>query len=192
MPDKNSRSIYTLAPLGYFDPVAFTSLDKEEQKVCSFVLTLALVYNDFCDLLWVFDLHLKNPPDSKAPVISTERGHYVGMQLHAMRLIYSLFRETMYLIKGREEVVSSKMFQSVVQSLGKEDKKYWAALVAAALGQTSEAAEFNKFLEAIRTKLTFHYVVLDPLMDGFKQHFFDQDGHKVENMFETYIKYRYK
>jgi len=105
------------------------------------------------------------------------------MQLHAMRLIYSLFRETMYLIKGREEVVSSKMFQSIIQSLSPEDKKYWAALVESAMDINNTATEFNRFLGIIRNKLTFHYVDMEPLIDGYKQHFMGQDNHKLQDAF---------
>lgn len=183
MSDEQHKSIYTLAKLQHFDPVVFLSSDKEEQKVCDFILSLALIYNDFCDLLFIFDLHLKNPPSADCPKISTERGHYVGMQLHIMRLTYSLFRETIYLINGRKDILDSDLFKQVFQSLNKTDKEYWTALVDTALERTSDTTEFNRFLEAIRSKLTFHYRDLEPLREGYKRHFFDADKKKLQDAF---------
>jgi len=177
------KSIYTLAKLQYFNPAVFISDDKEEQKVCDFILALAFIYNDFCDLLFIFDLHLKYPPELDCPKISTERGRYTGMQLHIMRLIYSLFRETMRLIRGRKELITSNMFQEVFRSLSKENKAYWTALVTAALEEGNGTTDFNKFLEAIRSKLTFHYGDLAPLGEGYKRHFFDENGNKTQDAF---------
>lgn len=177
------KSIYTLAKLQHFDPAAFVSEDKDTQKLCDFILTLALIYNDFCDLLFIFDLHLKNPPAPDYPKVSTERGHYIGMQLHIMRLIYSLFRETIHLIRGRKEIVDSPAFQEVYRSLSKEDKACWSALVTAANEETGEATEFNRFLEAIRSKLTFHYRDISHISSGYQRHFFKDDGKKIQDAF---------
>ena len=177
------RSLYTLARLQYFDPSAFVSPDKETQKLCDFILALALIYNDFCDLLFIYDLHLKNPPAHDSPKVSTERGHYIGMQLHIMRLIYSLFRETLYLIKGRKEIVDSTAFQEIYRSLSKEDKACWSALVTAANKTAGEATEFNIFLETIRSKVTFHYVDISHISNGYRRHFYGEDGQKRQDAF---------
>ena len=144
MSDKHSQSIYTLARLEHFDPRVFISSEKDEQKVCSFVLTLSLIYNDFSDLLWASGLTLENPPEIK---ISTERGHYMGIQMHILRLIYGHFKETMHLIAHHKEVVSSPMFQKVIQSLSKEEKKCWTALVDVSLGINMEANDLIGFWE---------------------------------------------
>jgi hypothetical protein len=180
MPDKNPQSVYTLAPLEYFDPRVFISSDKDEQKVCNFVLALALIYNDYHDLLWASGLHLENPPVAK---LSGERGHYMGLHFHILRLIYANFRETMYLISGHQDVLSNSMFQRVVQSLNKEEKKYWTALVDVSLGRNTETTDFNKFLGLIRNKLTFHYSAIEPLMSGFRQYFLDDKNQKVNDAF---------
>lgn len=177
------NSIYALAPLESFDPAVFVSADKNEQKVCDFVLALALIYNDFCDLLFAFDFHLKNPPPEDCPRISTERGHYIGMQLHMMRLTYSLFYETMYLIAGRGEIIRSDMFVKLYLSLSKEDKAYWDALVQASLDESGEKTEFNGFLRTIRSKITFHYRDFTHLSEGYRRHFFDKDGNKTQDAF---------
>lgn len=177
------KSIYTLAKLQHFDPAAFVSEDKDTQKLCDFILTLALIYNDFCDLLFIFDLHLKNPPVPDYPKVSTERGHYTGMQLHIMRLIYSLFRETLYLIRGRKEIVDSSSFQEIYRSLSKEDKACWSALVAAANEETGGATEFNRFLETIRSKVTFHYVDISHISNGYRRHFYGDSGQKLQDAF---------
>lgn len=146
-------------------------------------ITLALIYNDFCDLLFLFDLHLKNPPKPYTPKISTERGHYIGMQLHILRLIYSLFRETLYLIRGRKEIIDSTTFQEIYRSLRKEDKACWAALVSAANEETGDATDFNRFLEAIRSKLTFHYRDLSNLSTGYRLHFYNDKNQKIQDAF---------
>jgi hypothetical protein len=40
----------TLARLQTFDPNAFIANDKQEQKVCDFILALALIFNDLKDM----------------------------------------------------------------------------------------------------------------------------------------------
>lgn len=144
------------------------------------MLALALIYNDYHDLLWASGLHLENPPVAK---LSGERGHYMGLQFHILRLIYANFKETMYLISAHKEVLSHSMFQQVIQSLSKEEKKYWIALVDVSLGVNTEATEFNKFLGIIRNKLTFHYSAIEPLMSGFRQCFLDNKNQKTKDAF---------
>ncbi len=77
-----------LAALEYFDPKAFESADSKEQAVCDLVLMLALVYNNFKDLLWAFsNLSSCRQPDPFK--ITPYNGQYSGMSLHITRLLYS-------------------------------------------------------------------------------------------------------
>lgn len=179
---KNKAFSYKLPNLSSFDPAVFVSSNKKEQKVCDFVLTLALLYNDFSDLLRVFDLHLNNPPPGKSHICS-EWGHYNGLRLHILRSIYAHLRETLYLIRGRKEILSHPIFQETISAMSQSDKKCWMELVDAALNQNFDSKDFNVFLEMIRSKMAFHYVDIHPLMDGYKSHFIDKKGGRIQDAF---------
>lgn len=97
-----------LAHLDCFDPKAFQSDDAGEQEVCDFVLMLAVVYNDFKDLLWAID-HLKkcDPSDGE---INPSNGELAGMRGHVTRQFHSLIFEFAKLLRTQELVLKHPLF----------------------------------------------------------------------------------
>ena len=178
MQKPEARSIYWLPLLESFDSSVFIAEDKQEQAVCGFVLMLALIYNDLRDIMFLLNLHLKDEP--KIPKnISTEAGHYAGLNLHGIRLIQMSIYETLYLIKGRQATIDHPLFQSTIQALGKKDKQCWSDLINAATNKPDqEINQFREFLDTIRDKITAHYVGIDQLVQGYKLNFFDRADQK--------------
>ncbi len=164
-----SEETAQLAPLQSFDPQAFVGDSDAPQEIRSFVLALALIYNDCKNGIFSNLLLAEAKPDSQFPV-SRSWGTYSGMKLHYVRLHCALIHELLKLIEANQAAINHPFFISVVRSLPSSVRVEWNSLVDASLSKAT-STPLTKSLLMIRNKVSFHY---DPreLYRGYREHFF--------------------
>src|SRR5262245_35065887 len=80
-----------------FNPAAFVEDGKVSQELCNFMLALALIYNDFKNLMYAgFKLRESKPTGTPEP--TAVWGTYSGMDTHIYRLLIGLLHELFELI----------------------------------------------------------------------------------------------
>lgn len=161
-----------LADLRSFNPDVFLSDNKEDQEVCNFVLSLAIIYNDLKNLIWVHH-HLTKARPRAEEILTRYLGEFSGFHLYAHRLIISLFHELLVLIKNKQKSINHKLFQRCVEQIPKTARDSWQDLVSFANGKNSENFSGNVY-KAIRDKVTFHYSDTDGMNLGFRLRFTDK------------------
>lgn len=154
-----------LADLEHVDASVFEGANKEEQAVCDFVLTLALVYNDLKDLLWANKHIQKQSPGVFE--LSPYVGQVHGMAAHCDRLLHGFFYELLVLIGKTSKQQAHPLFTSVVSRINREHRSRWRTLVEAASGKPS-TDPLVRFLLRARNDIAFHYYGTENLARGFK------------------------
>jgi len=173
-----------LAKLQYFTPKVFISDNKEEQEVCNFILMLALIYNDFKDLLWAyFYMEKCKPPTISQP--TSYIGQYGGINLHLTKLFHSLIFEFSKLIQENCVVFSHPLFIKTIQQIQKENKNNWNRLVSFAKGEeiNKNDKELYKISCLIRNNIGFHYYQPKFLYSGYIHFFSKKDNPTNQNAF---------
>ena len=164
-------------------------IDKEGtiDKIDSFFLILALIYNDLKGLV-CFDNFIRShkPPDLK--IVSGPVGEYMGFKLQIFKLVSSCVYEIMLLIEDNSLVILSNRFLRYVSKLSGQDSYIWKLLLdiankKGAGKQDQKNKEFRDLLVKIRNNVTFHYHQSGKtLAIGFRNHFF-KHGQEVADSF---------
>jgi hypothetical protein len=157
-----------LAPLESFDPAAFRADASVPQELCSFVLSLAVAYNDCKDLIYARIVVGDARPTG---LFKKTRlwGAWSGVESHIFRSIVGLVNELFGLIRDNEHLLRHPFFGSVVWQLDRPTRQAWKTVVAVALGSTP-ADPFGKSLLLIRNKVSFHYDA-KAIFAGYRHHF---------------------
>ncbi|MFA5780038.1 MAG: hypothetical protein WC947_07860 [Elusimicrobiota bacterium] len=174
-----------LARLQTFDPKAFVSDDKKEQEVCCFVLSLALIYNDFKDLVWARHHLIKLKPDNPKE-ISPGNGQYFGFLNHLEKFHYSLFNELFATIEKNHNVLSHPIFIKVYGLLPKSVKTCWDSLVNISTGKDSKNNLLKSIFERVRNKITYHSDIKD-IFSGYREFFLSNRNNMKEHREFAYI-----
>lgn len=162
-----------LALLETFDPHAFLSNDEKEQKVCKFVLALALIYNDFKNLSWGHKYLRETEPQDRN--ITAYNGQYGGFEIHVIRLLYSLLRELFKLIENNSESLKHPLFIKIEKQLSKEVKKYWQSLVDFSIKKCTQNKKLKELFERVRNKIGYHPDA-EEIFTGYKSFFFNENN----------------
>lgn len=157
-----------LAKLQTFNPDAFQEDDKVAQDICNFVLSLALIYNDFRDLTYAQVLLEQSKPSSD-PSKSRFWGAFAGVENHLRRLTVGLLHELFNLIQNNEKVLKLEFMKKLVSNMRPNAREAWNIVVKVAMGSTPKD-DVGKSLLLVRNKVAFHY---DPkeIWRGYRQHF---------------------
>ncbi|MFH2203115.1 MAG: hypothetical protein ABIJ96_08385 [Elusimicrobiota bacterium] len=162
-----------LAPLETFDPEAFKSEDPDEQDACTFVLALAIAFNDLSDRLWAYAM-LKTCRDH-VPVGPTSRsGDIGGKHFHVVKLLYSCFSEIAELIAKHPKVQDHSVFKEAVRLMKKDNREHWNALVDFSNSKASgPKSPLMQALLRVRNKVSNHYSDLKYINRGYRRFFED-------------------
>jgi hypothetical protein len=144
-----------LSPLERVDPAAFQSADVHEQEVCNFVLALAVVYNDFKDLLWAANNWKKCAPQN-AQTLTPQGGQWAGMNFHVTKLIHALIYELCELIRAGELCRNHLAFKKTLDSVNAKNRTHWENLIDFANGNPGND-DLMMLLVRLRNNLAFHY-----------------------------------
>lgn len=161
-----------ITSLQSFDPKIFISDNRTEKEVCNFMLMLALVYNDFRDILWSMNQLEKTKPD--APKISAYNGLHSGMNRHMMRLLCAHFYELAELIEANQEVFQSDLFKKAINQINRRSRGHWEELLSFAF-KTEKESKLKKILLIVRGNLSYHYYQPKWLGQGYEKFFNGKD-----------------
>lgn len=159
-----------LAKLETFHPAAFTGSEQVPQKLCDFILALALLYDDIKDSQYALLLLQQAYPKSSREKTAIN-GNYFGTQIHLIRYQVGLVYALCELIQDHKELLNLPDFQSLVKQLPPKSREAWQVTVDVALEHFNNGP-LAKALKKIRHKVAFHYDS-EQIMMGFKKHFFD-------------------
>jgi hypothetical protein len=157
-----------------FDPGIFAGDQHMPQDVCSFILALACIYNDYKDILMAF--YYLDYLQPSFPVKETAVwGEYNGLKFHLIRLHASLVHELLDLIKRSHNVLNNPCFRSITNQLDILGKSTWDALIEASSENAS--TDIGKTFLMIRNKISFHY---DPkeFFQGYTNWFLNRNSVK--------------
>lgn len=154
-----------LAKLQYFEPEVFRGKTPGEEKVCAFILSLAVFANDSKVLVGILLKMIAAVP--KFDRVSEELGEYSGQKNYLYRLVYSQLHELHYiLMQHLDEVRREPLFQATLKGLSAGSKKSWKELEDMARCKDSP---MKIWLKNVRDGLGFHYVRHKELLTGYGQ-----------------------
>lgn len=107
-----------------FDLSVFRSDNKEEQCVCDFVLTLALVFNDIKNVMWARG-ELKKLTDGKQYRISTVWGECSGFDWYTWRLLSGIFHEALRAVQENEHLFNHPLWEKLMDKCPKAAREWW-------------------------------------------------------------------
>lgn len=133
----------------------FRTVPNTPQQLCNFILALALVYNDFKDvIIGHHAIDGLEPKDTNS--LTPELGMYNALRLNMMRLHAGIFRELFDLIEASNSLLSLPLFVRLVGQLSPDGRAQWKALCDIAFQRPTENSDFKALL-LVRNKVSFHY-----------------------------------
>jgi hypothetical protein len=173
---KSEESVlnFPLAELVGFDRSVFLN-DPKYEALDGFVLSLALAFNDFKTMMWVWSLLDEfKPEEPKGGAIEKKFGQFVGMRWHILRLLVGNFVELRGLISANQPLFEETIWVRTLRKLSNTEAKSWNSVVefdARAKTKGTWENKFHSLLEYVRNNGTFHYAQNQPLIRGYKRAF---------------------
>ena len=182
---RTPRKHFELAPLEALDPEKIVAKGGSD-RFQMFMLTLALVWNDFKGLVMVADaFKAYKPPKGE---VSASAGQWNGLDMQIHRLKVGLMWELMeFLAKFRVEASDPRVFAMLKQTEPQATKD-WRDLIRIATRSPIEAERtFTNVLKTIRNNSAFHYYDPRKLVAGYRRHFFGGNtGPGYESAFRSF------
>lgn len=153
---------FDMAPLEKFDRAIFKGKNPHDQRWRSFILVLALVYNDLHSLAWT-DLQLSKGRSTDLG-LSAYATAVSGVHLYVRRHVVMLFHELFALIRRNKAIIESAEFKKVVGHSGEGAEASWNELVGIATAVKTPDTVLGRALSAIeriRGDVTAHYYEID-------------------------------
>jgi len=146
-----------LAPLETFDSNAFVGDATFPQSVCDFVLAMALVYNDFRDVIVARSLLQSITPEGNP--LTTERGEVAGRAEHLDRLLAGIVHELTELIRNNISVIESPELLRVIGETPRGIRSVWSEVVTVgrAGGRGLGSDPLSRLIFFARNKVAYHY-----------------------------------
>lgn len=171
------------------------------------LLTLALIRNDFSDLVYLQKLHKEKSEDFKLEV-SAKNGQITGRNIYILRLALSHFYSFLEFLDKRDDLIrNNQKLQLVIDKLDKKDKKLWEDFCFLAKNLfLKKSNKLNNFIvkddilkllrlsKYARHNLTFHYSgSFNYLKIGFDEAFYVQPKNSANRVaFATELEDIYK
>jgi len=149
------QSVSELGPAETFDPQAFVGDDSVPQHVCDFVLALAVVFNDFKDLMLAQQLLQTATPDDGPP--TPARGLYGGLHVHLFRMLAGLVNELSELITHNAKATQDPSFTQLLRKMPKQARSMWQRVNDAAYATGPKGDRFGRLVFFARNTIAFHY-----------------------------------
>lgn len=152
--NKYDEAVAALTPPEPFDARVFLADDTCSQDVCDFVLSLALAFDDFRDVILGQQVILDAVPEGAEP--TKERGSAGGISAHLFRVLTALVHELLVLIDANRKVLHDPFFVRVVKKLHPEAARAWKTLTSTEKGAKSKDP-LARLVYFARNKVAFHY-----------------------------------
>ena len=165
--NKYNESVKALALPQTFDERVFVADASCPQALCDFILSLALMFNDFKDIVLGHQLVQTVLPESRDP--SRELGQAGGISEHLFRMLMAVIHELLVLLDKSRNAMTHPVFQRVVKKLHPEARHAWKTLSSLQVGPNSKSPVAQLVFFA-RNKVAFHYDV-KALAAGYRASF---------------------
>jgi len=152
-----------------FKPDVFAGDEHVSQSICDLILSLALVFNDFRDLVASQELMQSIAPGDGPP--SAARGMFGGLHVHWLRVLAGVIHELTEIIAKHKAEIESESFRKLVAKLPMPARKMWSSVVAATTSSGPRGDSFGRLLYYTRMKVGFHYDVKE-IARGYRDRFF--------------------
>jgi hypothetical protein len=161
---------FHLAPLTAFPPQALT-----KARADTFIIALALCFNDLKGLLWYHD-RLDAGRDPSEVGATPYNGQRSAMMLQAQRLLSGILFELLGLIKKAgidDRLLDDPEFVAALASIPSYARRDWKELVGVA--RTWDTKDpYWKYLLRVRNDGAFHYSANPRILaEGYHRHFFE-------------------
>lgn len=145
----------SLVPFECFDPEAFAETAEIPQEVCDLVLSLALAYNDYHDVVFAHTLinDLGEMPDNP---LTTRLGFRNGLRNTIIRVQAGFVHELLNLLRDNKKAIESTAYKEIIRKLSTGGRNAWTSLYSVAINKPS-SDDLAKALLIIRNKIAFHY-----------------------------------
>ena len=153
--NKYDEIVNHLAEAQRFDAAAFIGDTTWPQELCDLMLALAVVFDDFKDVLTAHVI-LNSVPPAGVYEKTAPWGHHAGISTHILRLQSGLVYELLELLRQNGEIVNSPAFRVVVSHLAPTQRTAWEGLEDVAMRRAS-MKEFATALKDIRNAAGYHY-----------------------------------
>ena len=163
---------FELAPLAKFDPAKIVS-EQGNDRVASFILSLALAFNDLKGLLLFREALLPAKPADQS-AIAPDSGEWAGISLQVHRLLVAHLHELLLLIKEFEDEATGASIKAIMKRAARTVRDDWDELVKIAVGKGARSdTDFTRVLMLTRNNAVYHYNQPKPLVAGYRRHFFN-------------------
>jgi hypothetical protein len=158
-----------LAPLTKYDPTKILPTVGQD-PLASFILALALVFNDLKGLMLWRDAVLPTKPAGQFEV-TPAWGQWVGLEQQSVRLVSAQLHELFELIKEFKSVLITDEFRNLLRKCPSSVRTQWQSIVSIALSEGTARNDFAQLLAEIRNWGAYHYNQPKRLVAGFRRCF---------------------
>lgn len=178
---------FPLAPLVSFDS-SLLFKDTKYLQADSFIVALALVYNDCKDLLHQWEVLQEFRPKPPKKGVSAQFGQFCGMMGHCFRQQVGLLNGLLELLDKNRRRLSSPILNEAISALSGKARDGWSELEALAASESipPKLKPIRSLITLIRNKGSHHYDT-DVLKSGYVAHF-GQSGPEHERAYISYGK----
>ena len=113
-----------LVPFETFDEKVFIEGSNTPQRVCDFVLALALAYNDFKDVFVARKLLEEIPSDQTRPP-TPALAQRNGIENRIVRVQFGFIHELLTLLIEESQTISDPAFVRIIKKISSQAKRDW-------------------------------------------------------------------
>ena len=160
--------------------------DAEEEAFFGFLLTLAMIFNDFKGLIVLNDT-FKDVYKFEPSEINEHSGEYAGIQVQLLKLLYATVYEALVFIRESKKIYDSRRVQGLLQQTSANNQLVWEMLNKIANGEPTNDSRFDQFndlrefLVKARNNVGFHYQTRKELIAGYRKFFVDGIANVAED-----------
>ncbi len=160
--------------------------NRDDERSQEFLLTLALVFNDFKGLVLINDsikgvYRTPNPEE-----VTTHVGELNGIQVQILKLLFSTLFEAIVFIRDSKDAYTLPHIQTLLKSIPESSQIVWDVLRKVADEELIEDARFTGYaelrdlLKLARNNVGFHYQTRKRLVAGYRRFFYDNNDIATE------------
>ncbi|MDO8514386.1 MAG: hypothetical protein Q7S50_02465 [bacterium] len=158
------------------DVIPSEARSAEDEAFFGFLLTLAMIFNDFKGLILLNDT-VQYAYKSEPPETNEHFGERAGIQVQLLKILYATVYEALVFIKDSKDIYDSNRVRQLLQRTSESTQLVWEMLNKIAHEESIDDERFNRFgelrdfLVKARNNVGFHYQTRKQLIAGYRTFF---------------------
>ncbi|OHA25927.1 MAG: hypothetical protein A3D56_02480 [Candidatus Taylorbacteria bacterium RIFCSPHIGHO2_02_FULL_45_35] len=153
-------------------------VDPNDDKYRAFLLTLAMIFNDFKGLVILNDTIkgvYRTPPTNTE--VSGHMGEKEGIAVQMLKILFATLHEAFEFLEKSKEICESDKFKLLLQDTSNQNQLVWEMLIKIANNEEigdhrfAEYLELRDFLVKARNNVGFHYQTHKQFIEGYRRFF---------------------